>query len=113
MSRYQPRQGDIVFLNCDPQAGHEQAGRRPAVVVSNDMYHRYVRGFAMACPITNTPKPFPLHIPLDKRTKTTGVILCEQVKSFDFSARDAEFRETLPDDLLSDVLERIILSLES
>jgi len=111
MSEYQPRQGDIIFLDCDPQAGHEQAGRRPAVVVSNRLYHRYVRSFAMACPITNTKKPFPLHVPLDERTKTTGVILCEQIKSFDLSARNAEFREFLPEDLLNDVLERIKLSL--
>lgn len=111
MSEYQPRQGDIVFLDCDPQAGHEQAGRRPAVVVSNHLYHRYVRGLAMVCPITNTSKPFPMHVPLDERTKTTGVILCEQVKAFDLSARRAEFREALPEDLLLAVLERIRLSL--
>ena len=113
MGSYQPRQGDIVFLDCDPQAGHEQAGRRPAVVVSNHLFHRYVSNLFMICPITNTTRPFPLHVPLDMRTKTTGVILCEQVKSLDISARGAVFRETLPDDLLGDVLERIILSLES
>ena len=111
MGNYSPRQGDIIFLDCDPQAGHEQAGRRPAIVVSNHMFHRYVSSFAMVCPITNTLRPFPLHVPLDARTKTTGVILCEQIKSLDFSARNVEFRETLPDDLLSDVLERIVLSL--
>ena len=107
MSQYQPQQGDIVFINCDPQAGHEQAGRRPAVIVSNLMYHHYVRGAAIACPITNTQKAFPLHVPLDNRTKTTGVVLCEQLKAFDLSARNAEFREVLPEDLLEDVLARI------
>ena len=67
----------------------------------------------MVCPITNTLRPFPMHVPLDSRTKTTGAILCEQVKSLDVAARNAEFREALPEDLLADVLERIILSLES
>jgi len=109
---YCPRQGDIVFLDCDPQAGHEQAGRRPAAVVSNRAFHQRVSGFAVVCPITNTNRPFPLHVPLDARTKTTGVILCEQVKSLDIAARNAEYRETLPDDLLQDIVERIMLSLE-
>jgi mRNA interferase MazF len=109
---YLPKQGDIVYLNCDPQAGHEQAGRRPAVVVSNRSFHLRVGGFAIVCPITNTHRPFPLHIPLDSRTKTTGVVLCEQMKSFDLRARNVEFRETLPDDLLQEILERVMLSIE-
>ena len=109
---YKPQQGDLIFLDFNPQAGHEQAGRRPALVVSNDQFHRYTNGFALVCPVTNTTKPFPLHVPLDDRTQMTGVIMCEQLKSLDLTARNAEYKESLPDDLLNEVLERIHLSLE-
>lgn len=106
-----PNQGDIVMMNFTPQAGHEQAGRRPALVVSNAAFHRYTR-MAIVCPITNQIKDYPLHVKLDERTKTTGEILCEHVKSLDLDARGAAFVETLPDDLMMEVLERIRLSIE-
>ena len=109
---YQPNQGDIIILNFDPQAGHEQSERRPALVVSNAQYHKYTNGLALVCPITNTPTPFPLHIPLDTRTKTNGVIMCEQVKALDLNARRTGFLESLPEDLLREVMERILLSVE-
>jgi len=105
MPPYRPKQGDIIFANFDPRAGHEQAGRRPGVIISNWEYHRHLNGLALVCPITNTNWHFPLHIPLDARTKTTGYIMCEQMKSFDLIARKTEFREVLPNDLLLDVLE--------
>jgi len=108
---YMPRQGDIVYLDFNPQKGHEQAGRRPALVVSNDSYSRYTN-LAIVCPITNTDRSFPLHVSLDGRTSTTGVILCEHVKSLDLIARNAAFKEKLPSDLLGGVLERIIISIE-
>ena len=109
---YQPNQGDIIILDFNPQAGHEQAGRRPGLVISNAQYHKYTNGLALVCPITNTLTPFPLHILLDARTKTTGVIMCEQVKALDLNARRAVFAENLPKDLLHEVMERIILSVE-
>ncbi|MDO4548182.1 MAG: type II toxin-antitoxin system PemK/MazF family toxin [Clostridia bacterium] len=108
---YRPNQGDIVIMNFSPQAGHEQADRRPALVVSNAAFHRYTR-MAIVCPITNQTKDYPMHVKLDERTKTTGEILCEHVKSLDPAARDAAFIETLPGDLLAEVLERIRLSIE-
>lgn len=108
---YQPKQGDIVMMNFNPQAGHEQAGRRPALVISNRSFHHYTR-MGIVCPITNQLKPFPMHVQLDERTKTTGEILCEHVKSLDLAARNAQYVETIPDDLLEDVLERVRLSLE-
>ena len=111
MADYRPAQGDIVMLNFSPQAGHEQAGRRPALVVSNQSFHRYT-GLAIFCPITNQIKDYPLHVRLDKRTKTTGEILCEHVKSMDYRARNIAFIETLPDDLLAEVLDRIHLALD-
>ena len=83
MAEYRPEQGDIVMLNFSPQAGHEQAGRRPALVVSNASFHRYT-GLAIFCPITNQIKDYPLHVRLDDRTRTTGEILCEHVKSLDY-----------------------------
>ena len=99
-------QGDIVWLNLNPQAGHEQSGRRPALIISNsDFYSVVGMKMAMICPITNTDKDFVLHIKLDKRTKTTGVIMCEQVKVLDISARGYEFIEKLPSDILSEVLD--------
>jgi mRNA interferase MazF len=109
---YQPNQGDIIILDFNPQTGHEQAGRRPALIVSNAQYHKYTNGLALVCPVTNTLTPFPLHIPLDNRTKTTGVIMCEQVKALDLNARQASFVEPLPEDLLHEVMERIVLSVE-
>ena len=109
---YRPEQGDIVYVNFSPQTGHEQAGWRPAVVVSNGQYHRFTGNLALLCPITNTLKPFPLHVQLDERTKTSGMVLCEHVKSMDLAARTVEFREILPDDLLRKVLDRLVLSIE-
>jgi len=109
---YFPKQGDIIYLDFNPQAGHEQAGRRPALIISNDQYHKYTNGLAMVCPITNNQNPFPLHVHLDQRTKTTGVIMCEQVKALDMNVRRAVFEETLPDELLREVLERVLLSIE-
>ena len=108
---YIPHQGDIVFMDFTPQAGHEQAGKRPALVISNDSYNKYTN-MAIVCPITNTDNAFPLHVALDDRTTTTGVILCEHVKALDLNARNAIFKESLPADLLQEVLERIILSIE-
>ena len=86
---YIPEQGDIIFLDFDPRTGHEQKGRRPAIVVSNNTFNQFTK-MALVCPVTNTNKGFPLHVPLDKRTKTTGVIMCEQVKSLDITARNAD-----------------------
>ena len=112
MNVYRPAQGDIVMLNFNPQAGHEQAGRRPALVVSNQSFHRYT-GLAIFCPITNQIKNYPLHVRLDARTKTTGEILCEHIKSLDYNARKIAFVEKLPDDLLEEVLDRVSMSLEA
>lgn len=111
MADYRPAQGDIVMLNFTPHAGHEQAGQRPALVVSNQSFHRYT-GLAIFCPITNQIKDYPLHVRLDDRTKTTGEILCEHVKSLDYRARKAAFVESLPDDLLSEVLDRVRMALD-
>lgn len=99
-------QGDIVLMNFTPQAGHEQAGKRPALVISNPSFQRYSRLF-IVCPITSKRKDYPMHVPLDARTNTMGEILCEHLKSLDPEARGATFVERVPSDILEEVLERI------
>lgn len=97
------KQGDIIKINFDPQMGHEQKGRRPAVIVSNNTFNKYSRMY-MVCPITNTNKRHPFHIELNEYTKTTGVILCDQARILDINARNFQFIEVLPDDLLNIVI---------
>ena len=104
---YIPEQGDIVLLEFDPQAGHEQKGRRPAIVVSSHTFNQFTK-IAIVCPITNTNRGFPLHVSLDERTKTTGVIMCEQVKSLDIAARKASFIEKAPKDIIEEVTDIFI-----
>ncbi|MDR0896953.1 MAG: type II toxin-antitoxin system PemK/MazF family toxin [Oscillospiraceae bacterium] len=108
---YQPEQGDIVMMNFTPQAGHEQADRRPALVISNRSFHRYTR-MAIVCPISNQIMSYPMHVRLNAQTQTTGEVLCEHVKSLDLAARSAAFIERIPEELLSEVLERVHLSIQ-
>ncbi len=103
---YIPEQGDIITLEFDPHAGHEQKGKRPAMVVSNSTFNKFTK-MAMVCPITNTNRNFPLHIVLDDRTATTGVVMCEQVKTLDLSARKAAFKERSPQDIIEEVVDII------
>jgi len=100
------KQGDIIKIDFNPQSGHEQAGYRPAVVVSAD-YYNLITGFVIVCPITNTDNSFPLHIPLDNRTKTTGFVLCEHIKALDISSRNYRFVERMPDDILTEVIDTV------
>ena len=108
---YIPEQGDIILMEFDPQIGREQKGRRPAFVVSNNTFNQFTK-LAIVCPITNTNRGFPLHVSLDNRTKTTGVIMCDQVKSLDVSARGSVFVEKIPEDILNEVIDIIITSVE-
>jgi len=100
---YIPRQGEIIAITFDPQSGHEQKGRRPAFVVSKDLFNRST-GLAIVCPITNTERGFPFHVPIPKDSRMTGFIMVEQVKSVDFRARRAKRLESGNEELLSDVL---------
>ncbi len=108
---YTPKQGDIIYLDFDPQAGHEQKGRRPAIVISNNTFNALGRG-ALVCPITNTNRGIPLHVRLDSRTKTTGVIMCDQVKSLDMQSRNAAFIEKAPDDIIAEAIDIVIAIVE-
>ena len=103
MSDYIPRQGDIVAITVDPQSGHEQKGRRPALVVSKDLFNRST-GLIIVCPLTNTERGFPFHVPIPDNSNLTGFVMVEQVKSVDFRTRRAKRIEGAPVELLSDVL---------
>lgn len=105
------RQGDIIKLNFNPQSGHEQAGYRPALVVSNDIFHQKTN-LVIVCPISNTLNDFPLHVKLDSRTTTTGSILCQHIKSLDVVSRSYVFVEHLPDDILQEVFDIIYGEIE-
>lgn len=105
------KQGDIIKISFDPQSGHEQAGYRPAVVVSNDFFNNMTK-LAIVCPITNSPKDFPLHISLDERTQTTGSILCQHIRTLDVISRGYTIVEKLPDDILQNVLNIVFAEIE-
>lgn len=104
-------QGDIVMLDFNPQTGHEQAGYRPALVVSNNFFNNKTN-MTIVCPITNTNNEFPIHIKLDKRTATTGFILCEHVKSLDINQRHYKIIEKAPDDILQKVIDVLFAEIE-
>jgi mRNA interferase MazF len=99
------KQGDIIMLDFNPQAGHEQKGRRPALVISNNSFTEITRTAAMVCPITKTDKNLPFHVRLDDRTQTSGVILCDQANIFDIEARNFEFIEKAPNDIVFEVVD--------
>ena len=101
-----PKQGDIIALDFDPQAGHEQKGRRPGLIVSNEQFHKRTN-MVMVCPITNTTSGFPTHVPLDGRTKTSGEVMCEQAKCLDLDARNVSYKESVPDNILDEVIDLI------
>lgn len=103
MAEFVPGQGDIIAITFDPQSGHEQKGRRPALVVSKDLFNRST-GMAIVCPVTKTERGFPFHVPVPKDSKLSGFIMVEQVKSVDFRARRARRIEHANADLLSEVL---------
>lgn len=104
---YIPEQGDIILLEFDPQAGHEQKGRRQAFVISSYIFNNFTK-IAMVCPITKKDRKFPLHVPLDKKTKTSGFIMCEQAKSLDISARNAVFIEKASPNIIEEAVDIII-----
>jgi len=103
MPSYIPRKGDYIAVSFDPQSGHEQKGRRPALVVSNDVFNRHT-GLAIVCPITNTCRDYPFHVPISDDPHITGVVMVDQVKSIDFVAREARRISRAAPGLLDEVL---------
>ena len=102
---YVPQRGDVVWITFNPQAGHEQAGRRPALVLSPAAYNTKV-GLAILCPITSQVKGYPFEVSIPGGLRVGGVILADQVKSLDWQAREAEFICALPPATVSDVLRK-------
>ena len=103
---YVPDRGDVVWITLDPQAGHEQAGCRPAVVLSPAAYNGKV-GLAVLCPITNQVKGYPFEVLIPSGLAVTGAILADQVKSLDWRARKAELICTLPATTMIEVLGKL------
>jgi mRNA interferase MazF len=103
---YVPRRGDAVLLMFNPQAGHEQAGRRPAVVLSQQSYNEKV-GLALLCPITNQVKGYPFEVLIPNGLDVTGVILADQIKSLDWRARHSEFIVALPNIIVDEALQKL------
>ena len=103
---YVPERGDVVWLTFDPQAGHEQAGRRPAVVVSPRAYNGKV-GLALFCPVTGKRKGYPYEVEIPPALTIGGVILSDQLKSLDWRARKAQYICRLPIPIMLDALARI------
>ena len=101
-----PKQGDLVAMDFDPQSGHEQKGRRPALVISKEAFNK-ATGMAICCPITNTNRSVPFHVSISGKTSLTGFVMCEQVKSLDFRSRGVKLIERAPLDVLEDVLSII------
>lgn len=103
---YIPERGDIVWLNFTPQAGHEQKGKRPAVVLSPKIYNEKT-GLALFCPITSVKKKYPFEIELSSNTKITGVILADQVKSLDWKSRNVKFIDKIKPALVNELIEKL------
>jgi mRNA interferase MazF len=110
MVDYIPEQGDIVWLTLNPQKGHEKSGRRPAVVLSPSSYNSKV-GLAIFCPITSKEKGYPFEIKLAGRCSVQGVILVDQVKSFDWCSRSAEYICSVSQSLLKEISLKLKLLL--
>lgn len=104
--QYIPDRGEVVWLTFTPQAGHEQAGRRPALVISPALYNKKA-GLALFCPITTKVKGYPFEVGIPKGLKTEGVVLSDQVKSLDWRARKASFCCKFPGDVFSEVVNKI------
>jgi mRNA interferase MazF len=104
--KYVPERGDIVMLSFNPQTGHEQSGRRPAVVVSPSAYNAKV-GLAVFCPITSQVKGYPFEVVIPPGLPIKGAILSDQVKSLDWRARKAKFVCKLPARTIKEVMSKL------
>ncbi len=100
--KYIPQKGDFVIVNFNPQSGHEQQGRRPALVISNNAFNQKM-GLAIVCPITNTDRKIPFHIQVQSN-KLSGFIMTEQVKSIDYKTRQIKFVDNAKTQTIRQVL---------
>lgn len=105
LQEYVPQQGDAIWITLNPQKGHEQAGRRPAVVLSPASYN-IKTGLSILCPVTNQIKGYPFEVRLPEGLPVAGAILSDQVKSLDWRARNAELICAMPDDIMTEALHK-------
>ena len=106
VKQYVPDRGDLIWLEFQPQSGHEQRGLRPAMVLSPKSYNQKT-SLAILCPITNKEKGYPFEVKLTQKVPVTGVILSDQIKSLDWKARNAKFICKLDIDVIDEVLGKI------
>lgn len=107
VEEYVPERGHVVWLDFDPQAGHEQAGRRPALVLSPAIFNERT-GLALVCPITNRPPRYQFEVPIPENVGVTGVILSGHVKSLDWRVRRCEYTCDMPRQTLAEALGRVM-----
>lgn len=103
---YVPDQGHVIWLTFDPQAGHEQAGRRPAIVLTPAAYNRRI-GLILACPVSSQVKGYPFEVALPEGLPVSGVVLSDQAKSADWRARKAAFICVVPAATLADIAAKL------
>lgn len=103
---YVPNRGDAVWISLNPQAGHEQSGRRPAIILSPEVYNGKV-GLAIMCPITNQIKGYPFEVLIPSNAAISGAILSDQVKSLDWRVREAELICQLPENTIAETFQKL------
>ena len=111
MAAYVPSRGDLIWLQFNPRAGHEQASQRPAVVISPSSYNRRV-GLALCCPVTSQVKGYPFEVLLPSGLGVEGAILSDQIKSLDWRARKARRIGNLPAEVLQETVGKIVALIE-
>ncbi len=100
-----PTRGDVILLSLDPTLGHEQAGTRPTVVLSPDLYNK-ASGLCLVCPITSQVKGYPFEVPIEGTRKTSGVVLADQIRSIDWEARKVKIVDHIPSTFLAPILAK-------
>jgi len=103
MADYVPRQGDFIAIAFEPQTGHKQSGRRPALVVSHELFNRKTR-LVFVCPVTSTRRDYPFHVAIPEGGEVTGFVMVEQVRSIDFRTRRAKRIGKAPNEILQEAL---------
>lgn len=106
MKRYVPERGDIAWIDFGPPVGHEQANRRPALVLSPAQYNA-VSGLALVCPISSKQKGFRFEVPLPATLETQGVVLSDHLRTIDWNLRAAKFKENAPEQMINEVIARV------
>lgn len=106
MSGTIPDHGDVVWLNFDPHLGHEQAGRRPALILSHSYYNRRT-GMLVCCPITSKIKHHPFEVVIPAGLRVSGAVLSDQIRCVDYAARDLIFIYTIPNEVTLEVLAKV------